>query len=255
MDKLKHFLQENSDGLDTDLPSDALWLRIQQGAAPVANKATTLRLVVRYAAAACLVGLIVASALWFYHPQNSTVAPAAVTNNVQEETPVTAPENEAPASLPEADKTLAAAEKEPQKKAIDQPKKTAKKLAVKQPPHTVSAQQQLAEHITNELSNNYAQLVSMQLTRVRTTPVYAEDPNYFNDFKMQLKQMDEDEAAIKKDIKSNGLNDVLLQQLINLYQQKLTVLKNLQTEINKMNNQVKQKQLPTDSVQNHFINI
>jgi hypothetical protein len=67
--------------------------------------------------------------------------------------------------------------------------------------------------------------------------------------------MDADEAATRNLIKMNGLSSGLLQQLINIYQEKLNVLKNLQTEINKINSRVKQNQLPTDTLTTHFINI
>ncbi len=53
-------------------------------------------------------------------------------------------------------------------------------------------------------------------------------PSYFKDFKLQMQQMEKDEKQIKVFISKNGMTDELLDQLINVYQQKLTMLKQLQ---------------------------
>ena len=55
--------------------------------------------------------------------------------------------------------------------------------------------------------------------------------------------MDEDEMLLKKDIESYGMNDQLLEALINIYQQKLNLLKILKAEIHKMNKTTKEKQM------------
>ena len=83
----------------------------------------------------------------------------------------------------------------------------------------------------------------------------AESADYFNDFKIQIKQMELDEKVIKSDIAKHGMNDVLLDQLINVYQQKLNVLKQLQIEMNKTNNRFKQNRGPVDSVKTYFLNL
>ena len=59
----------------------------------------------------------------------------------------------------------------------------------------------------------------------------------------------------KKEISKKGLTDQQLDQLINLYQYKLTVLKQLQLEMNKTNNRYKQNRGPVDSTRAYFINI
>ncbi len=67
--------------------------------------------------------------------------------------------------------------------------------------------------------------------------------------------MDQDEQAVRNDIKTYGLTSEFLEQLINVYQQKLDVLKNLQTEINKMNNKVREKQAPSEKPEVHYLDI
>lgn len=107
--------------------------------------------------------------------------------------------------------------------------------------------------LVQDVERNYTQLVNYQLERLKVTPVYAESPNYFSTFKQQLRQIEADETSIKKDIKLHGLNDELLQQLININQQKLTVLKDLQAEINKLNNKVKSPATRADSSQAYYL--
>jgi hypothetical protein len=67
--------------------------------------------------------------------------------------------------------------------------------------------------------------------------------------------MDRDERQVRNDIKAYGLTNEFLEQLINVYQQKLTLLKNLQTEVNKMNNKVREKQSPSEKTEVHYLNI
>jgi glutamate mutase epsilon subunit len=85
--------------------------------------------------------------------------------------------------------------------------------------------------------------------------MYAESPEYFDDFKIQIKQMERDEKVIKSDIAKRGMSDQLLDQLINLYQQKLNTLKQLQIEMNKTNNRYKQNRAPVDPVKTYFLNL
>ena len=85
--------------------------------------------------------------------------------------------------------------------------------------------------------------------------MYAESPAYFNDFKIQIRQMEKDEKVIKSDIARRGMNDGLLDQLINLYQQKLNILKQLQTEMTKTNNRYKQNRGPVDSAKTYFLKL
>lgn len=104
------------------------------------------------------------------------------------------------------------------------------------------------------MADGYAQLVNYQMQRLRSTPVYAESPEYFDGFRQQLQQMEEDEALLKNDIQLYGMNDQLLEALINLYQQKLNLLKSLKGEINKMNKTTIDKQ-SQDKLPPYFLNL
>lgn len=100
------------------------------------------------------------------------------------------------------------------------------------------------------IETNYVTIINYQLRRLESTPIYAESADYFHVFKKQWYDLGKDEEKLKKDIEVYGLNDILVDQFIQLYQNKISVLKQLQTEINKMNQRARnhpevQKQTPS----------
>ena len=105
------------------------------------------------------------------------------------------------------------------------------------------------------VENGFTQVFNLQRGKISTTPMYAESAAYFNEFKMQIQQIEADERQLKKEISKKGLTANQLDQLIDLYQYKLTVLKQLQLEMNKTNNRFKQNRGPVDSTRAYFINI
>ena len=110
-------------------------------------------------------------------------------------------------------------------------------------------------NVLNGIESSFTQVINLQRAKLSTLPMYAETPEYFNDFKVQIRQMEKDEKTIKTDIAKRGLSGELLDQLINLYQQKLNILKQLQIEMNKTNNRFKQNRGPVDSTRTYFLNI
>jgi len=239
MDKLKKYLQEHQPEMDIDIPSGKVWQRIQATAAPV-KKTPVLKLMVRYAAAACLLAATGIGIKYFFlnnedMPQQGLVKKGTPVKNIPgsfDKPGMPADTNTAVAAIQPADKKITANKKQPDR-------------ANKIDPY----------QLMRSFENNYTQLVNLQLNSIRSTPVYAETQGFFSDFKASLKQMDADEILTRTAIRTSGLNEQLLQQLINIYQEKLNVLKSLQAEINKINNRVKQNQLPTDTLSTHFINI
>ena len=107
----------------------------------------------------------------------------------------------------------------------------------------------------NNVENSFKQVINLQRNRVGSIPMFAESADYFADFKIQIGQLEQDEKKIKADIVKRGLTDDLLNQIINIYQIKLSTLKQLQIEMNKINNRYKQNRGPVDSVKTYFINI
>jgi len=197
-----------------------------------------LKLIVRYAAAACLLIAIAIGLKYFFYTAKK-IQPQEIVK-----------QNEPVKTVPDSFNKIIIIKRDT---AEVSPKYLAATIVNKkkrEKENTIDPYQ-----LMHSFENNYTQLVNLQLNSIRCTPVYAETQGYFSEFKTSLKQMDADEANIRTSIKANGLNEQLLQQLINIYQEKLNVLKSLQQEINKINNRIKQNQLPTDTLTTHFINI
>lgn len=223
MDKLKQYLRDNEEQMNTDLPGDDLWERMASRM-PDAGKKTQVRNILWYVAAACVLACIaIASALFpgssIEHPVKDKVASAPL-----------------PAPAPEL---LIAKTDTPAESIAVAPRQ-------KEAPSPGS--------VVTTLEDDYTRLVNMQLNKIRSTPVLAGGPDYFSNFKDQLKQMDEDERTIRKQIRASAPDELLLEKLINIYQQKLGLLKDLQMEIVKMNNRARQ-QLPADSLSGSYLNI
>jgi hypothetical protein len=112
-----------------------------------------------------------------------------------------------------------------------------RKIAKKQTYETPkgSRKTRLKSSPLQSLETNYATIIDYQLERLEQTPIYAESADYFHVFKKQWYDLESDEEKIKRDMQSYGLNDIMVAQFIQLYQNKIGLLKQLQTEIDKMN--------------------
>ncbi|MCP9751283.1 hypothetical protein [Ferruginibacter sp. HRS2-29] len=230
MGELKKYLQQHKEEMSFDEPGPLLWEKI---AAPPAKKqpGRLVKFTVRFAVAAVILVMLLAGIRFL------------TSEKTQEKIEPVAIKKQAPADTIPQPSTPAIAE-------IKDTVKPAPALAV------VKAKKKPDERyaLMKSFKESYGELVNYQLQNIRTTPVYAENPAYFNDFKTRLRQMDTDEAAIRTNIRQNGISNTLIEQLINVYQQKLDVLKSLQQEINKMNTRVQQEN-PADSLNKYYLNI
>jgi len=231
MDKLKQHLRAHREQLDIDAPGDAVWLNVK-AAAPVVKKLSPVALLYRYAAVLLVAaGLSIGILLLL---QNSVpVKNAGAVAFVMPALPATNKKQQP--VLPSTE-------------PVAQPGSEKKSLANNKKPARIDPYELLGS-----FSNNYAQLVKLQLKSIRNTPVWGEETGYFNDFKSSLEQMDADEAALRSVIKKNGLDEHLLEQVIHIYQQKLDLLKTLKSEIGKVNGS--RKPANADSLKSYFINI
>lgn len=240
MDELKKYLRQHADQLDLDEPRLQVWEQIKQQSAST-PKTTVVTMVTRWAVAACVLLLAGIGGWWLLQEKHTTTELASQQQPVTEKAatitkePVTQPENTAPAVMAQV---TAPVKKET---AVTEPKKRI------QPTADMIALQ--------HMENSFTQVINLQRERVSSMPMYAESPAYFNDFAIQIRQMEKDEKQIKSDIARRGMTDGLLDQLINLYQQKLTILKQLQTEMTKTNNRYKQNRVPVDSAKTYFLKI
>lgn len=244
MDELKKYLQSRADELDLDEPRPRVWQNIRQEVSGV-KKTNVVMLVTRWAAAACVLALAGIGVWYMANDQDITTTPGTTIAQNPKETPGTKP----PVQVsPDAVNRQAEANS------------TVEVTAVPKINHTATAKTNTAINKTDlrmltEIESSFTQVINLQRARVSTMPMYAETPEYFDDFKVQIKAMEKDEKSIKAEISKRGLNDALLDQLINLYQQKLNVLKQLQIEMNKTNNRYKQSRGPVDTAQTYFLNI
>lgn len=240
MDELKKYLQQNREALDIDEPSPIVWEHIH--AEQPAKKTAIVVTIARWAVAACvlvLAGIGTWSLLKEDNTQNvlqgsmATVEPKQQESKQPAELAIPVPE-----TITETNKVLASVT--PGKKTVPVQK------AIPERADLIALQ---------NVENSFKQVINLQRNKVGTIPMYAESAEYFSDFKIQIRQLEKDEKAVKAEIVKRGLTDDLLDQLINLYQIKLSTLKQLQTEMNKINNRVKQMRRPVDSVKTYFINI
>ncbi len=245
MDDFKKYISQHKEELDIDVPSNALWQNI---AANIANekRGKVRSLFIKLSIAACFI--LLAGLGWFYIMPNNKSS-ESITNISKEENKISPRgnirelnENIVATILPKIEKVNSRANPLPQQKNI--PIITSTKS-------NSSTDNALLQNI----ETSFKQVIYLQKQRINTTPLMAESEDYFKDFSLQLKQMEVDEKRIKAVIKKQGFDNDLLDQLINIYQQKLNVLKQLQIEVNKTNNRYKQNREPIDTTKTYFLNI
>jgi hypothetical protein len=242
MDELKKYLQQNREALDSDEPSPMVWERIQVQQ-PVKKTAIVVT-ITRWAVAACvlvLAGIGTWSLLKEDEGKTQEILQGSMATLEPKQQEIKQPAesiNPVPEIGTEKSKVLAS--------VIPEKKIVAAQKAIPERADLIALQ---------NVENSFKQVINLQRNKVGSIPMYAESAEYFTDFKIQIRQLEKDEKAVKAEIVKRGLTDDLLDQLINLYKIKLTTLKQLQTEMNKINNRAKQIRRPVDSVKTYFINI
>lgn len=238
MDELKKYLQQNRSSLDVDEPSPMLWEQIQVEQ-PV-KRTSVVMLVTRWVAAACIL-VLAGIGTWSLLNNNDQPTQQPIAEVAQQQESIKEPSVEEQV-IPEkiTEPILAASVNKVEKKAV-----LPKKVSAERPDLIA----------LNNVENSFKQVINLQRNRVGSIPMFAESADYFADFKIQIRQLEQDEKKIKADIVKRGLTDDLLNQIINIYQIKLSTLKQLQIEMNKINNRYKQNRGPVDSVKTYFINI
>ena len=253
MDELKKHIQQRLNEMDVDEPSDRSWDHIQgQLFAP---KSKVIQLPVRWAVAACIV--LLAGIGLFLFTQNSTQKDIVESTKIENKAGGKDDINTKPTSKANIDSTTDRQVAKEMAKAT--PKEKNKKILHEAKNYLVKNTRPLntPEDIKalENVENSFTQVINMEKTRINTTPLTAEDPGFFNDFGRQIAMMESDEAAVKKEIKKHGITDGLLDRLINIYQQKLNVLKQLQKEMQKTNNRYKQCKSTEEMPKLYFLNI
>jgi hypothetical protein len=275
MDEFKKYLITNQEQLETDEPSSLVWGKVQQrlktldesaaGKLAGTSKVFSIRRLVQWSAAACVLGLA-GMGVWYLLNNQSVVKPMQeqVVTNEQET-------NTAPSNLPNNSPTNSPSNSQLNESMVatepssgDASHSSTQSSFSKQTQSfkrkttgfsTAATNKNNAMTALTNMETGFTQIINLQKGKISTTPMYAESASYFNEFKAQMNQLEQEEKQIKKEISKKGLTDQQLDQLINLYQYKLTVLKQLQLEMNKTNNRYKQNRGPVDSTRAYFINI
>lgn len=257
MDAFKKYMQEQMQTIeDVATPSDAVWQKIDANLfQPTAQPAKyfVLRPFVKYLAAACT--LVFIALAWILLSNKSAIETNA--NLIAKNEIVKQPNNQ------QQQQKVGSHISPKQKQAVNdklvkptiqtKPSKN-KQPKIKQAP-TPSYQGEGGIGIINNLENSFVQVINLQRNRINQTPVYAENQQYFKEFIVQLNQLEKEERILKHNIKQQGITDELLNGLIDIYQFKLTILKQLQSEIQKTNTKSLQQQSPTQKPKPYFINI
>ena len=225
MDNLKKYLKEHREELDTDTPRDAVWMKIKE-ASVVKKKIIPAKMIIRYAAAAAVLVIVIFSIKLMNKPSGQIAKHDQP--EMQKINPVVQPiDTTKPLLDPVINENEIAVSKENKKHRVDD-----------------------RYAMLNSLEVSFKEVVQLQVKSIRNTAVHAEDPDYFSGFKTELQITDAEEMSIRNAVKKYGMDDKLLEQLIDVYQHKLNVLKSLRNEINKMNGRASQ-----DSIGNYYLDI
>ena len=237
MDELKKYIQSQRDHVESDEPSEKVWEGIQDGI-KVPVKSMLLR---NWSIAASVIVL-------------AGIGILLLTRSNQTTTPIvkSAIKEIAPSNLGDKDSktTIVSLDKNEITKPLNFP--AASPITTI---HTIKEMNSAGQSKLSSIEASFIQVINLQKARISTTPLFAETPNYFSEFHRQLHQMEKDEAQIKSYINKNGMSDELLDQLINVYQQKLNMLKQLQTEMQKLNSRYKQNRPAVDTLKTYFLNL
>jgi hypothetical protein len=245
MDELKKYIQNHAEELNLDEPRPQVWQNIQRETQPV-KKTSVVIMITRWAAAACILALAGIGA-WYVFGNNKPVDTTTAVkkeSTKSQQTPQT-PVQPEPVATEKTEQQVLAKVETPAHKDIQHPASSMQNSTLNQE----------ALNTLHDIETSFTQVINLQKDRVSHIPMFTESPEYFKDFTIQIRQMEKDEKVIKSDIAKRGMTDVLLDQLINLYQQKLNTLKQLQIEMNKTNNRYKQNRSPVDSTKTYFLNL
>jgi len=250
MDDFKKYMLQHSNQMDFDEPGEAVWENIS-AKTKKSKPGSNVLLYMRFAAAACLIILMGSVFLLLIKKQKDVV-----TNKVPQHKEDTTP---AQVIIQNHEPILSNGKADVVKQIYEKPvtrrlsrKKTA---TVKKEQPVVRMHQQSNTSVLQNIETNFSQLINIQLNKVRSLPLYAEGPEYYSEFKKHFQQLKEDEKELKKTIKNEGLGNDNLENLINICQQKLNLLKLLQNEINKTNSRYRQNNNSDTTNRINHINI
>ncbi len=258
MDDFKKYLQTNRDSLDTDEPDEMLWKGVKQTLHPPKR----IPMFWKQLAAACMVAAI-ATGIYFYKKSGDKTVEGTV------EIAKDGQKNE------KLDTVFQLTEPEPFKEEVattpplkdDKPlekrtsNRTVRSLSVSSKKQTGSLAlrksfpQRDSLYGFENLEASYASMLDIQLEKLRAQPIYSESPEYFSFFKNEFRDLEKDEAKLKQLLIVSEDKTERLDELMLIYQRKISILKQLQFEINKVNNKVTQTNAGIQTQKPSYINL
>jgi hypothetical protein len=217
MDKFKQYLNQHQDELGDDEPGAKVCANLQKEF-PEVRQIRPINQWYKYAAAACVL-MLCAISLWYFLSHDKTnIAQSRITKIGAK--PITRP-----VKTDSVTPTIV--------KAINpiSDKEVGRRKSYRRTIEDDSSEPTELKHV----EASFTSVINLERRKINRTPLLAEDRSYFGYFKARFHKIDEDEAGLKKEIHEQGFTNDMLLQLIDIYQQKLDILKDLQTEINKTN--------------------
>jgi len=234
MDDFKEYIQENKDRLDWDLPGDEVLIEILDQVKKQ-RKRNYYRVLFPYLRVACLITVTI-GAIWFMFVQNKKNV--LIVNNASPQASKTVTTLRSKASHVEVNTKI--------EKAYFGTNHSKKKFPIKK-------ENDFNTHMVNEstlktriFENEISEIINTEKKAINSTPIFVESPAYFDYFKTELLKINREEHEIQSKVRKYGMNNLFLTQLINIYQEKLNVLKRLQVEIAKVNTYKDQEQSVAD---------
>lgn len=237
MDQFKKYLRDHRGELDVEIaPPAPLW-----SGKPVKSSGTLS--VTRWMAAASI--LLIVSSIFYWILREPDNNKTSYNNPVRDASVSMQTKND---SLRSDTTTInLSIETDSREITLEEPKSEKSVLSKR---HSAKRKNKSESSPLQSLEINYTAIIDYQLKRVERTPIYAESADYFHVFKKQWYDLEKDEEKIKDDIRVLGLNDIVVDQFIRLYQNKIELLKQLQSQIDRMNLRARnhpgfQEQTPT----------
>jgi len=256
MDEFKKYFQDHRADIDTDLPGDELW----EGVKKTLHPKPAIPLYLKWVAAACFI-IAASTAVFFFENKKTGVLKdqAGTKTDPAIQQPIEPKSNKLVTAPVRNESTIMDTVVQQQfvKKTLTQPsqrslpgKETIAKASVRTKRNTAKPR-----YGFEEVEASYASMLNVQLEQIRSQPIYGENAVYFDLFKNQFEDLNREEIKLKKEFKKADDKAIMLDALILVYQQKITILKQLQFEINKMNSKVKQTDTGVPMQQPSYIHL
>jgi hypothetical protein len=247
MDELKKHILQHADEMNFDVPDETLWNKIEAELEPPVIKLSSVR-IIRFAAAACFI-LLAGAGIWFLSD-----------NKKQTEVATVKPAQVQPKSVQTDSITPTNTQSQITEENVESEKQTAfipKPIQKQKKENVVIRRDAKADFasVVNEMSASFINVVNLQRKELSKTPIYGETGDYYSDFKAQFYRLEKEEKDLKTQMSKSGPADNAVERLIDIYQQKINILKQLQNEINKTNSRYKLSRPDDKSVSKQFIHI